>query len=909
MRSLLLALPLVGTLALGWPTAALAQVSPFNLDRQVGTPGAVPRAPSPGGGTNPAVPRLGPLPAPFDVNNDGVVPAPRSTPSDQDAFRPSTTTSPLTDALSPAPVIPIDASSTQERRNLERLIRSQPLDVREFRVLLANSADWLTPAVDRPIITDQRLQLDGEIASASFNFRMTSTEASQDATLAIGFTNSVLILPEASRLKISLNGRQVAQTAIDSPDRTKVIALPVSADLLRPGENVLRLDADMRHRIDCSVDATYELWTRIDTRLTGFAYSDGRVRLSGFHDLDGVGVGADGATQLHVLQRAPQSLLGISRMLDAVQAIAVRGGFEQPVVTVGDFNGPPTRTAGRLSVAIGTYDELRTVLPNVPAQAESGPLVRLVDSAARGPVLYVTGRTEADVDTAIDQLEFGGRSRSANPQSPTTPAWLLPDAVPIDRGGSITLRDAGVDTVDFSGRRFTTPFQVRLPSDFYAAAFGEATLYLDAAYSGEVLPGSSVSLVVNGNTTTVVALNARAGEVLEAMPIAIPLSEFRPGVNTIEIVGDLETRADRACLPGGTVPSNDRFALFNSTKLELPDFARIGQLPSLAAFATSGFPYSHDSGPVHVRVGGSALDSIGAAGTLFAKVAASRGAPLRTEVVNAVTTLRAESAVIVAPLAEISSLALEATGLDDLAPASWLAPFPADNGATEPEGLRRYDTILQRLRQQLRQENVVAAPGDPLTAAERGPGVDVVQDPRTDPQGDRDRWFDELDENRGVAGILSDIASSARRLLNIDGAFGTAPVDTVEAAARVEGASLIMAQIPAPLNDKTAWTLVSAPTAGLLAGSVASLTTPQNWDRVDGQITAFDLENDRVNHIAPRSVSYLVTVPMSFSNIRLFAANWLSLHTGVYALGLVLAAVLLGITTWRLVTTVGRHND
>ncbi|WMS43699.1 cellulose biosynthesis cyclic di-GMP-binding regulatory protein BcsB [Acuticoccus sp. MNP-M23] len=848
-------------------------------------------------------------PAPFDINQDGTSPVLVIPEEEEEIFQQSTTESPLSNGQGLGLVVPVDAVNQEQRSNLNRLLKEEGDQVRELRVNVENSEAWVDSVVDRPIVPDRTLRLDGEIDYASWGFYLSATEAARGGTLSIAFTNSVLVLPEASRMRVYLNGRELAQTAIDSPDRTKVIALPISPELLRAGENALRIETEMRHRIDCSLDATYELWTRIDTRLTGFTYPGGRAPLAGLGDLPGVGVGTNGATRIRVFQAAPASATNIDRMLRAVQAASVRGRYVQPLVEVVDLSAKPESAQGTLTVMIGTYEQLRRISEDIPPEAGVGPFATLIDPSRLGPTLLISGPNERAVDTALARLDV--TEGSGAPRSPiaATPPWLVPDSVPIDGAGTVSLRKAGVETINFSGRRFVTDFQVTLPPDFYAAAYGEARLLLDAAYSGDVNPGSRLSVFVNGVLSTAISFTSSSGEVFDDFPIVLVMKQFRPGINKIEIVADLNTDSDAACLPGGTVPARDRFALFSSTRLVFPSFARIGQLPNLASFATNGFPYTLTDAPVRVRVGGTSLDTIGAAGTLLARVAVSRGAPLATNVVENVGEFADAGAIVVAPLEEVSNIALEATGASSVIPANWLQPSQRGGSVTgEPEGLERYDEVLRRLRQQLRQEEVRldrdAAESDEDTT--RG---SLARDQRNETERSRDRWFEELQGSSGITGMIKDGIAYVRNAINLNIDFSRDDgIDEVDVTPIPDSATFLMAQSASPENADTAWTLITAPSAGLLSASTAAITSPDQWRQIGGRITAYDLENNRVNTIAAENVSYLATLPLSFSNIRLIAANWFSLNNGIYSIALILIAMVLGVVTFLLVTPLGRKS-
>lgn len=849
----------------------------------------------------PGSPVARPGPAPFDINQDGRAPVVAVEDEVETIMRPSTTISPLANGRQPTTAMPVDAISEEQRRDLSLLLKQNNGTVRELRVNVESSQEWVDSIVDRPIVPYRTLRLDGEYDSRSWSVFLSAAEAARGGTLSVAFTNSVLVLPEPSRLRIYLNGREIAETAIDSPDRTKVVALPVSSGVLRPGQNAIRLVAEMRHRIDCSIGATFELWTRIDTRLTGFTFEGGNLPLANLNDLPAVGVSTNGATRLRIIQPNPASPDNVDRMLRAVQAASLRGRFVQPLVEVVNAPGSIIDEPGVLNIVIGLYDTVRTVSPFVPREGAVGPVVTLVDNTEIGPTVILTGPTVRDVDTALTRFEAPRLADDPRPAIAATPPWLAPESVRVDGARTVTLAEAGVDTINFSGRRFEVGFQITLPPDFYAAAYGEARLLLDAAYSAAVEPGSRVLVFVNGILSTAISFTSSSGEILDDFPIVLVMQSFRPGINDVEIVVELNTEADRACLPGGTVPARDRFALFSSTRLVFPDFARIGQLPNLASFATNGFPYQLTSRPVRVRVGGDSLDSVGAAGTLIARVAVSRGASLPTNVVEDVTPFGDGGVIVVSPLSEVSNATLAATGANQVIPAAWLQAFPETRGA-EPEGLERYDDVLRRLRQQLRQEEVrldrTAAEADLEDAAADGV-----------PAGDlsRDDWFEEIGRG-GISGFLSNVWREVRSVININLDLGRGSEDPLERPLVPETSTLVLAQGRAPDSDETAWTLLTAPTPSLLSAATAALTSPEIWNRIGGRVTAYDLEQNTVEVVPATDVSYIATLPLSFTNMRLIAANWFSINNGVYAIALVLCAVLLGIVTWALITPLGRSR-
>lgn len=885
---------------LGASGEAWAQTAPFSLRRDTGP--AIPAASDPerqrrlaaeeAPRVNSAGGAAATTAAPFDMNGDGGVPRRISTPEEEDVvLGASTIVSPLSGVGAPAPILAVDALTAEDQEALRRRLQSSGDVVREFRVVLPGGdvagASEDIAVVDRPIVPAGEYAIDGEIGYVDWPVFVPREEATRPSTLAIGFTNSVVVLPEASRLDVFLNGRRLAETPIDSPDRTKLMVLPLPAGLLTPGWNTLRLAARMHHRVDCSVEATYELWTRFDPSFTGLSFAGGRPRLSGLGDLPGVGIGIDGMTRVRIVEPGHASLASVGRLLRVSQATALRGQFTAPAVEIAPLAEAPRARPGTLTVAIGSFDDLYRAMPTVPPEAESGPVTALIDAGRGGPTIFISGPNQVAVDQALDRFD-APQGLVADPRA------TAPTVLPGDAG--FTLRQAGLESMDFAGRRFATHFDVTLPPDFYAAVYGDATLYLDAAYSSDVEAGSSVSILVNGLQSNSIALASGRGEVFDDYPISLALRNFHAGRNRITLVADLKTRADEACAPGSTVPSRDRFALFDTTRLVFGDFARVGQIPNLASFVADAFPYGRDGTPVNVAVQGGSPETVGAAGTLFAHLALRRGAPLDVAAVPDSGAPANEPLVVVAPYRDAPRDVLDATGAASAIPASWSSPGSFAELSGGSAGLDRYDVVLQRLRQQMGQGAADGLGGTAGAEVPRAAGAD------------RDRWFETLNRERGSeSGTVSGWLQRVRDVLDLD--YSATRRDAERAAVTLpDTTTLVIAQASAPEASQEAWTLVTAPNAPLLSRSLASLGSRPQWNDVRGRLSGFDLANATVTSQAAGNVSYFATLPLTFGNIRLIAANWLSLNTGVYTVVLILVGCALGLLSWLLFRPMGRHN-
>jgi hypothetical protein len=108
------------------------------------------------------------------------------------------------------------------------------------------------------------LRLEGESDSRSWTLHLTAAEAARAGAFAIGFKNTVLVMPEISRLRVTINGETLLTNPINSPTEFTRATAPLRPGLLRAGENNIRIEVFQRHRVDCTIKGTYELWTDID---------------------------------------------------------------------------------------------------------------------------------------------------------------------------------------------------------------------------------------------------------------------------------------------------------------------------------------------------------------------------------------------------------------------------------------------------------------------------------------------------------------------------------------------------------------------------------------------------------------------------------------------------------------------
>lgn len=520
------------------------------------------------------------------------------------------------------------------------------------------------------LLPSASFRLTGEESREAAVVYLTQAQADAPARLQLSYLNAVVVAPEVSNLEIRVNGTEVASSPIASSSAPTPIVVDMPSGLLRAGANTIELSASQRHRTDCTVASTFELWTEIDgsTALLSFDGAD-TGRVSQLADLAAVGVDAEGNTTIRLISPDLSQAEAIEVAVELAQTLAL--SLRVPNLHV--ESAPDLSEAaspGVLDVVLGPASQLPASMVPFAAQAGSGPIAALLPMPTGAPTLLVSGPDWAGVSQATAAI------LTAAPISPSSPRIDLPHAIPIMLGGeTLSLADLGVPTIEFNGRRYTAAFQFELPPDFYADRYGEAELVLDAAYSSDVLPGSEIDIFTNGQIASATPLLRTDGGLLRNTIIRFPMTNFRPGRNELEVVVNLNTQSDEVCSPGWTGAAPVRFVFSSSTQFHLPTYARAAALPNLKGLTGSAWPYSDDE-RVSLVVG-RGPDAAVTAMTLLARAATASGKVLPVAIAAEGALRPDQNAIVVTPLPELSQSTIDRAGLTPGAAAT----DAADEGA------------------------------------------------------------------------------------------------------------------------------------------------------------------------------------------------------------------------------------
>ena len=710
----------------------------------------------------------------------------------------------------------------------------------------------------RYIIPAKSLLLEGEAATHSFPVFLTPQQAASATTVSLGYSNAVVVAPESSKLSIIVNDVAVGELPVQSAEGTRDIRFDLPAGVLRPGINRVTFNVVHRHRTDCTIRSTYDLWTAIDpTRTFLTVPRDTSGRLLTTDDIAAIGLGPTGQTKFVMVVPEFGQPVATNALMRLSQGLALMAKMPNQTFEVVAAL-PAASGAGELTVLVGTAGDLAAVLPTLPATARTSAVATFVDApAGDGKVFVVSGPDWPSIEGAVE----GMVSPIDRPLGVTREALSVRQRngadMPLITGQtSLTFASLGVRTGEFSGRRYRTSFDIGIPSDFYADAYGEATVLLDAAYSPEVQPGSHIDVYVNGNIASTVPITSRGGGLFRHLPIRVTMRHFRPGPNRIDIETVLMTQADRVCAPGASASQEPRFALFDSSEFRMPRFARMAQLPSLSALSGTGFPYNGQVEPTALYLDRLDADTLSTGATFLGKMAVASGRALQVRPESSALAIGERNAILIGTISQLPPLVLDQTHIAAESASSWGGP--AEGGSQQGATQEAFDEWQSRVRGGSFQRQISAL----------------------------EAWLQDK----------FDISFSSLRFLPGEEALVSPD----------ERARFLIAEGDSPEEGGT-WTVLSAPTGADLKAGMMAVAQEDRWQQLDGYVS---LDAKAAETLDTRPVSrtrFVPTQPWTFANMRLVAANWLSSNILAYAVLFCALAILLGVATSGLLRRFGRE--
>lgn len=825
---------LAATLSILTATCAFAQSSGFDMSGERPAGGAAPsRSPAPAQ-TPPAQPQTSPAPV-------------QATP-----------TMPAMPQQAPAAVPQMPAQAVPQNTQPSPAQQVQPgRQVPPSRLPPSNQSAG--QGFKRYIVPASSMTLEGEHDKQSWSVYVTPEQAASPARFHLGYQNAVVVAPEASQLSILINNRVIGQQQVTASEKPSQVSFAVPPGLLQQGVNVVTLRADQRHRTDCSIASTYELWSNIDPAGTYLNFNSPlAVRLSSIDAIRAIGVDETGATTFNMVVPSLDQPGTLKPILRLTQGLSILSGMPSQKF---DFQTDriAASASGKLTVLVGTAAELQPLFPDLPPSAVSAPVATFVDDRRTGqPVFVVSGPSWQAIATAVDSVVSPvDRPLAVLRSVLATQRWSAPDAPMLFSNANLSFSQLGMETIEFSGRRVRSGFKIGVPADFYAQGYGEATILLDAAYSQSVLPGSQINVYVNGNIASTVPITTDGGGILRHLPIRVTMRHFKAGANTVEMETVLRTQEDEACAPGASASTTPRFAMFDTSEFHMPDFARIGQRPDLSALGGTGYPYSRDDDATPLFMDRVDRDTLSAAATLLSRMALAGGRPMALEPVASANAVGDRDAIFIGSVTQMPVTVLSQANVSTSSQSSWRPTVGATTEAVNT------GEVFDQWR-------------DRVSGANWNGQISAFQE-----------WM-----QRNF-----DISLKSFRLLP----------GSVEPFAPSNAATFMMAQGVSPEGNGT-WTVMTAPSSSDLAEGARVISSQEFWPQITGRITTYSSRTGRVDNVAVDGFSFIAPMDNSIWNYRLIAANWLSTNVLYFAGLFAIMTFLIGITTAALLSNVGRRK-
>lgn len=784
-------------------------------------------------------------------------------------------------------------------------------------------------AVPRRLAAGTRgFRLSGEADSLRFPVFLTAGQVRSGARLRLSYLSAISVAPEASDLVVRVNGAKIGWTRIQAPGAVKMVEFAVPDGTLRAGFNAVEFTAHQRHRVDCSVDATYELWTQIDASRTGLLVPAAGADLT-LATLAALEPNDTGALPLRLMVHEKPGLGRLQRMVEAVQAVALVGRLARPAV---EF-GPPMAGRSGLNLIVGSFPEIRTMEGLAALGEVAGPKLALLPARADfAPTLVVTGASDGDVAEAIRMLAASGTSAEVSGDAAGVALARQMRGYEVRGGESLSLGSVGLASQEFDGRLLRTRFELRFPADFVPADYGKVMLHLAGASAAGLSPEARIVVDVNGHNAASVPLAYEKGELFNDSAIPIPLGMWRPGLNQIDISAQVPIQSDRGCGLPGTRADKARFLFLDRTRIVVPPLARAVRSPDLAALKGGAIPFAQNATTgTRPRLVMPSLDkdSAAAAATITAQFAMAAGRLLDFDLTPDADDEGAAQ-LVVAPARALDPRLLRRVGFD---PERLRDAWSGRAESVVSPGQAGSETIatLDRLRRDLPARCALPSASKPIRVADaEGSAPISAGSARAEPEPpsntanktvrrDRgalsedelvERWDERLREysspfesirqlwNRASAAV-ADLWTDARQQI------GSRPGDRNRLIE--PRASLIVAE-SARSGGASELVLVMAPNAWLLKASASCLVDPAVWSGLVGAAVSLDASDGSLTVDSAQEVSIVETQARSIGNLWLLVAAYFSLTPALYVAAMLLMALCLGTATTALVRQVGRKS-
>jgi hypothetical protein len=697
----------------------------------------------------------------------------------------------------------------------------------------------------------------GENANRSWLVYLTPAEADRASSFQLAMLNAVVALPDRSSLKLTINGHVLSTVPIRSPDKVTTVNVKIPAGVLNPGANRVQMDVALTHRVDCSLKATYELWTLLDPAKTGIVM-DSRAAYS-IRSLDEIAaepLAEDGTTRIHLRTPDNADADAVGRAGRLIDALVRRARLFRPVVDVGPNAGQGPGFDVVLTDGPSRNDSLADL--RVFSRADGVTLGR--DSATDRLVVIVSGASGADLDARISSLEKDAPKAGA--------AQASTDGVQITAGARKTFAELGFGTENFDGRHYLSTASITLPSDFFGASYDSGRLLIDGGHSATLDPNSELIFRVNGAIVSTIWLSAGKPEQFVHRVVELPLRFFHPGHNEIAIEGLTASPLDRQCDVAASL-RDTRLLIAGTSELQFPDFAHLVTLPQIPS-ALAGAASPEQGARLHLYLPDLERGSVATALTILANMTSTAGRMENPVVHLEAPEVGAIPGVAIAPLGDLpESLA---TPLRKIITSSDDAPASGD---ATPNSNPQTDASEAAVRAPVATD--VSFNLDLGAVVEAGQGL----------LGKHGFFFSSGEREADA------LALSANSLL-------IGAVNPSSAAQTVGGVD-----IPQIIHDPAQWLVVTAQSSGAYEAGVERLVADGKWADLAGRAVSFDPEKNQLRSVQPERVAYVMPNHFVLGDVRPILGGILSDNISLSSGALMLLMSILGVSTHALVRRMG----
>ncbi len=715
-------------------------------------------------------------------------------------------------------------------------------------------------------------RLAGEDDIGRFTFNLSAEQVALGGSLSLPYRNAVSVLPDTSVMDVTVNGKPAGTFRIASPNDFKPEQIKVAGALLKPGRNEVTLRARQFHRVDCSLEATYELWSELDPKTSGFiaAKSDG---FNFFDDVLTVARNDAGVTDIRLILPQTATAEMLNDAAPVLQTLALLMNRDDLSVSVGDKPG----TGPGIDLYVST-EKTRALLGGASAAAAIPYGLSVADAGEPGrATVSLRGATRAEISSQLLAAIRGPLKESLD-------SGIFANGtgtIRADASGSYQLSDTGYETRVFSGRLSRTDFNMVMPADFYPADYDTIGIRLFAATSPGLKRTAQFLVRVNDKVVTSYPFRNTEGEQFEGKLIELPLRAFHPGENKVELLAEVPMASDDVCAPEARNDAKPRFILLKNTEITVPALARIGRLPDIAAFAGNAYPYA-DGKPFDVFVERPDGQSVGAALTVLSRLALSARNPLNANIkLSAATPTEGRNALVITTDQEFAELGnagkgqFPPNGFSEDTSAAAVGPDPFKTAAITD------DAMLQAV--------AVSSGNDDADAL-----LDAFKKSTT--QSDAMSWSGRIGNWFSLGGTRF-----AQWLNYDDGVNKTL-------ALKPDQSLLTLSQIPSPEGSAT-WTVLHARSPSDVAAGVKRLVDPAVWSRLDGGSAEIETASLSVNTMPAATHFIGGMTDQSPANLRRLAAAWFSDNFQFYVLLIVASMGIFGVWLGRAVPRKGVRSD